>query len=217
MQIEKDHYKTYVTRYRKYYAQNVVPFIKSKHATAYSMIILSLLTISFFGMFAIRPTIKTITELQRQIEDSKQLDELLQNKINQVVNAQDEYQLIQDFVPAINQALPNNPRLASVLGDIESLASEYGATVSAIQVQAITYTPISESDIQEEVIVSENAKPASIDMAIQLDGSYPELSAFLERLLTMRRTVTAQNLELSPDSDNATLGLVLRLNGYYLP
>lgn len=216
MEIEKGNYKTYVMRYRKYYAQNVVPFMKSKQATAYSMIILSLFTLAFFGMFAIRPTLRTITELQRQIDDSKQLDESLQNKINQVVRAQDEYQLIKDFVPAINQALPTNPHLASVLGDVESLAVEYGATISAMQVQAITYTPKTETSEEEAQIAAQTAEPTTIDIAIQLEGSYTELSDFLNRLLTMRRTVTAQNLELSPDNENATLGLILRLNSYYV-
>lgn len=216
MEIEKGNYKNYVTRYRKYYAQNFVPFIKSKHATAYSMIILSLFTISFFGMFAIRPTLTTITQLQRQIEDSKQLDEALQNKINQLVTAQEEYQFIKDFVPAINNALPSHPELASVLKDIESLAAKHDATVSAIQVNAITYIPQNNLASQDQKVV-QGGEPTLIDMTIKLDGSYIELSSFLQKLLTMRRTVTAQIMELSPQSDKASLQLVLKLNGYYLP
>ncbi|MBI2028979.1 type 4a pilus biogenesis protein PilO [Candidatus Gottesmanbacteria bacterium] len=215
MEIEKQNYKTYVTRYRKYYAQNVVPFIKSKHATAYSMIILSLFTISFFGMFAIRPTLTTITELKRQIDDSKQLNEALQNKINQVIAAQEQYQLIKDFVPAINNALPNRPELASLLRDIENIASEKGATLSAIQVNSITYLPQSTQSGSLQT-VAENEQPIIIDMTIKLNGTYEQTSAFLQKLLSIRRTVTAQTMELAASSEEASLNLVLKLNGYYL-
>lgn len=216
MEIEKENYKTYVTRYRKYYAQNIVPFMKSKYATAYSMIILSLFTISFFGMFAIKPTLTTITELRRQIDDSKQLDGALQNKINQVIAAQEEYQLIKDFVPAINSALPNRPELASVLSDVENLAADYDATISAIQVNSITYIPQSSQSATLNKTVAEDEQPILIDMTIKLDGTYKQISAFLQKLLTMRRTVTAQTMELSPDSEQASLNLVLKINGYYL-
>lgn len=212
MQLQQTDYQKRFVRYRKYYSQKINPFLKSKHATAYTMVILSIFTISFFGFFAIRPTVKTIVELKRQIEDSQIVDNALQKKIDDLVIAQEEYQLIKDFVPLVNEALPDIPNLTQALGKIETLASDQQASVSAMQVQSVTYQGKS-TDTSKKV----SDKPTTIDISIRVSGNYKQLDAFLDKLFKTRRTITAQNLELLPETtETAALKLVLRLNAYYL-
>lgn len=213
MQIQGTDYQKRFVRYRKYYSQRINPFLKSRHATAYTMVVLSIFTISFFGFFAIRPTVKTIVELKRQIEDNQIVDKALQKKIDDLVIAQEEYQLIKDFVPAINEALPDTPNLTQALVKIESLASSQQASVSAMQVQSVTFQPGNIDTSKKEI----SNKPTTIDIAIKVSGNYKQLDAFLDKLFKTRRTITAQNLELLPEtSETATLKLVLKLNTYYL-
>lgn len=212
MQVPSVDYQKRFIRYRKYYSQKINPFLRSKHAIAYTMIILSIFTISFFGFFAIRPTIKTIVELKRQIEDSRVVDEALQKKINNLMVAQEEYQLIKDFVPLIDDALPDSPNLTQALVKIEELASSEQASISSMQVQSVAYqpgTPLSTKKLTD--------KPTIIDLSIKVSGSYKQLDAFLEKLFKARRTITANHLELLPETtETASLKMVLRLNAYYL-
>ena len=70
--------------------QSVSQSFKRKKTQAYTMFILSLFTISFFSIFAIRPTLKTVTSLHREIEDLEKIDEKLTTKINQLISAQAE-------------------------------------------------------------------------------------------------------------------------------
>lgn len=216
MDIQKIDYRKNLTRYRRLYDQRINPFVKSKHATAYSMVILSIFTIAFFGMFAIRPTLKTIVELKRQIEDNKQLDETLRKKIDSLVTAQEEYQFIKDFIPAINEALPEQPNIAKVLTKIEDLAAENQATISALQIQSISFQNVPSGNNKKASTAI--PQPTSIDVSLKMAGSYQQLISFLQGLFTMRREVDATFLELTPDatSANATLKLLLKINTYYL-
>lgn len=216
MEIQKIDYRKNLSRYRRLYDQRIDPFVKSKHATAYSMIIFSIFTIAFFGMFAIRPTLKTIIELKRQIEDSKQINETLRKKIDALVTAQEEFQFIKDFLPAINEALPEQPNIAKVLTKIEDLANQNQATISALQVQSISFknTPADEGKKAKTIV----PQPTSIDISLKLAGTYRQLSSFLQGLFTMRREVDTTSLELTPETTgaNATLKLLLKINTYYL-
>lgn len=213
--MQKIEYQTFYSKYRKYYNQRINPFVRSKHASAYSMIILSIFTIAFFGMFAIRPTIRTIVELKRQIKDNQEIDTALQNKINSLMMAQEEYQFISDFVPAINEALPNQPEVATLLMHLEKLASEKEATITGLQVQSITFKPSSTPTTDKAKV--NTTQPASIDVMLKLSGNYQQLLPFLEKLFAMRRTVTAKSLEITQEGVNSVnLRLLLRLNAYYL-
>jgi len=216
MQSQKLPYQTYYSKYRKYYNQRINPFVRSKHASAYTMIILSIFTVSFFGMFAIRPTIRTIVELKRQIQDNKEIDQALQNKINSLMMAQEEYQFITDFVPAINEALPDQPNIAGLLVHLDKLATEKEATITGLQVQSISFKPPTSSTTDKTKATV--TQPTTIDIMIKLSGNYQQLLPFLEKLLTMRRTVVAKSLEITPEgvAGQANLKLLLRLNSYYL-
>lgn len=168
-------------------------------------------------MFAIRPTLKTIVELKRQIKDASEVDIALQKKIDSLVAAQEEYQLIKDFVPAISEALPDQPNLTYILSKIENLASEKEATVAGLQVQSLAFKPASLSE-SNQTAKTLNKEPTPIDISLTLSGDFKEFALFLEKLFTMRRTVIAESLELSSDktSEEEALGLSLKLKTYYL-
>lgn len=216
-QLSTSNYKKQYSRYRKIYNERLSPFVKSKHARAYTMIILSLFTVSFFGFFAIKPTLTTVVELKRKINDARILDSALQKKIDSLVRAQEEYQFVKDFIPAIEEALPDNPDVAKALLKIESLASDKQATITGLQTQAIIYKSIEIASLSAKNKDILTAKILSLDFSAALSGTYTQLTAFLEKLFTMRRTVTALSLELVPQGEQkATLKLLLRLNIYYL-
>lgn len=206
MPIQRLDYRKHITRYRKYYDRTINPFVRSTHATAYTMAIISLFTVSFFGMFAVRPTLRTIVELNRQITDSKTVSENLQKKIDTIVVAQEEYQLVKPFIEAVNQALPDEPNLTSLLTQLNGLISNTDATISALQIQPVTYFATNSS-----------SQPTLINFSLALTGTYAQLYATLDKILTMRRTFTAESIEFVPEeTDTATLKISLRLNSYYL-
>lgn len=212
-----DYKNQYIKKYRHYYSPYLGTLLKSKKTKAYSLAILSILTISFFGFFAIRPTVKTITELQRKIEDSKKVDEALQQKINSLISAQEGYQLVKNFVPAINEALPTEPDIARILQQIEQLTNDNGATFSAFEIGSVNYNPQNLTKNSEITPSIAGAKETSIEISTKISGNYSQLSTLLDRLLKSRRTINADSLEYTINTGQSPeLKLILELNGYYL-
>ena len=82
------------------------PFIADKKKNTYLTAILSLLTMSFFGVFAIKPTITTAVSLTRDIGDLQALNEQYEQKITTIIKGQSEYEKIRDDIPLINMTLP---------------------------------------------------------------------------------------------------------------
>lgn len=203
-----------ILKYRRYYHQ-AIPFLKSRHATAYTMVILSLFTISFFGFFAIRPTLRTIVELKKQIEDSRIVDEALQKKINSLIIAQEEYQLVKNLIPSINNALPSQPDLTDILMKIENLVTSEQATISAINISPITYYPNPDNSQNNKKLSNETV---SIDINISIIGDhYTQINHLLNKLLKTRRTILANNVDLIPiKANDQSLQLLLKVNTYYL-
>ncbi len=210
MPITINNYPNYLKKYRHL---KIKPLTSPKQTIAYTMLILSLFTVSFFGFVAIRPTLKTIFELRKQIEDSRLVDEALQKKIDNLIIAQQEYQLIKNLLPLINEALPSEADLTKALLKIENLANEYELTISSLQVGPITYQTKNEDSLVNK---EPNGTTATIDIQIQLKGHYQQINKFLEKLFNTRRIITTNSLALSPISQEEGLNLSLKLNTYYL-
>src|SRR3989344_4680870 len=84
------------------------PILKNKKTTSYFTITLSLLSLSFFGLFAIRPTLITAVSLIKSVSELKNLNIDYENKIGSIVKAQSEYEQIRDNLPYLQSALPSN-------------------------------------------------------------------------------------------------------------
>ncbi len=198
-------------KYRRYYYNRMLPFVKSTKASAYMMVTLSFFTVSFFGFFAVRPTVRTIVELQKQIDDSKRIKDVLQKKIDGLVEAQDQYQLIRDFVPVLDEALPATPNLSRLILTLDRMALEREATISQLKVQSIQYQP--ERTVSKKLPTE--LKPVRFQIIVS--GSYEQINIFLNRLFHTRRILTADALELLPnvEQNTAQLSLTLSLKGFY--
>ena len=67
-------------KYREYL--KLLPNIQNEKTKAITMLIFTFVAMSFLGIFAINPTLSTIVELNKQLEESKFVHEQLQTKIN---------------------------------------------------------------------------------------------------------------------------------------
>lgn len=125
-----------IPNYRQYY-NKLEPLVQRQDIQTYSGLILFLLTTSFFVVFAIKPTLNTITSLNKEIEDAKLTDKKLQDKINALSLAQSEYNKVSNDLPLIYSVLPNNPQVTKYVQLIEASARASGVKISSFQVSPI--------------------------------------------------------------------------------
>jgi len=92
----------------------------------------TLIFISFFLIFAIRPTVLTITSLISEIDTKKELAEKYKKKINSVIQAQTVYSQAQSNYELINASLPDNYRFSQAATQIRGIAQSSGLSADKI-------------------------------------------------------------------------------------
>ena len=177
--------------FRKYY-RPLEPLLEKPKNRVYTATILSFFTISLFVWFAIRPTIKTILSLRREIKDSTVVDAQMETKIEALVEAQANYQAVASQLDYLNQSIPEAPDMVSAISQIRNLANSVDATISA--------TSLSNSYLNNKSSTDPNAEQSVVatPLDITVEGSYESVKQFIEGLYGMRRIVSISDMSLTP-------------------
>lgn len=198
------------SRYRQYY-ERLGPLLKKPHTSAYTMAILSLLTLSIFGAFAIRPAIREIFELNRKIEDRNLVSQKLDEKIKNLNLAQKEYEKVQGEISIILTALPQDSTFPPFLQNLEKIASSSGVTLNNLKFQGI---PLWDPNAPK----SSGGDPKALSFSLDASGPYPGLTSLLQSLEKGKRLVSLGDLSFTSDrkgTTSAELKLNLKAQTYY--
>ncbi|MBN1263577.1 MAG: type 4a pilus biogenesis protein PilO [Candidatus Pacebacteria bacterium] len=179
----------------------------------YTTLTLSLLVVAFFAFFAIRPTLITIASLNREIKDQKIVAEKLEDKIQDLAEAQKEYLILKPKLYLIDEALPQSSQVSLFLGQIEVLALEKNLELVSVQVGQVTVKGKEVSLSKKEGISS------GFPVKLSLSGSYENLKEFLKELENQRRATILKELVLVAKKDKALSEVSLRteIEVFYLP
>lgn len=189
--------------------QKIVPLInlKTKKQKSYFALTLSFLTLSFFGLFAIRPTLMTAFSLFKSNSDLKQLSLDYENKINALIRAQTEYEQIRDDLKLAFAALPATSDFHKIAKTIEKYANRENISLNQIQIDKVPVSLISSSGVK------------NFGFSLIGKGNYTSLSAFISHLLNHQRIIRINSLEFTKEegTESANLRLTLKGTAYYEP
>ncbi len=207
--------------FNRYY-QNLAPSVKNRKTQAYVMVVMSLLTISFFGVFAVRPTLRTISQLERQIQDRSDLNDRLDKKINALIQAQESYQAVESQLPLLYSLLPEQSEFPLLLKHLEVLAQTHEATISGIQFDPIVILGEKSASDEKDNKASTDTTTSSIPLyfTLAVNGDYDHLIAFLTQLTKLDRIVTIQSVQFAGGKGGvgqASLSLGIQSSAYYYP
>ncbi len=107
----------------------------------YLYLIFSLMAITVFGLFAIRPTLGTISELHKEKEDAEFTLEQLEKKNQSLQALSSEYQQIEDELTIVNNAIPASPRIPELTRKIEVLANRNNLIIENLTTGPIELFP----------------------------------------------------------------------------
>lgn len=188
--------------------RKLTPLIKDKKTSSYLSLILSLFSISFFGFFAIRPTLITAVTLNKSVADLKKLDIEYENKISNIITAQSQYEQIRGDIPDIDLALPKDAMFNQLANALEKFAEKSNLFIKQLQ---IDQSPISR--------LPPSGKVENIQFSILTSGSYISSSDFIQHLLNWKRLIILDSLELSKEggTESAELRMTLKGKTYYEP
>ncbi len=202
-------------QFRRYY-QKLQPILKKPRMRASTTAVFSFLAISLFAWYAIRPTAQTIIYLRREIADKTMLNEQMENKITALIEAQATYESIQDRLPIIKQALPDDPNAAILARQLRNLANIAGASISALQIPSL---PIIGNEATPGARLTPPKPLEEVPVTVVLIGPYTSLKTFIDGLITMRRIASIDAISFKPEASQdlfaQDLQLSLKLTSYY--
>lgn len=179
------------------------PLIKEKNTQAFTTISLTLIALSFFGYFAISPTITTIAQLQKQLADSKVVVKNLTEKINNLSLLQNKYSELADDVPSVLKVVPQNPTIPLFLGQIQAVALASNVTLSRLQ------------SLEVELTKPKETGPgfSTFTFSLESEGSFADIQKFISSLISFERIISIDSLSLSRDQQQGQVFFHLSVKG----
>lgn len=202
-------YKESYRRYRRYY-RHLRVFYKKPAVRDFTFLVLTLLTIAFFTFFAIKPSLKTIGGLIKEIKDKRHANEMLAKKINALALAQREYASLQSDLPVVLAVLPFKNDSSRLAKQIEYLARKNSLFILSFQIEKATL-----------FADQEEAKVLSFKFDLHLGGEYQDLKKFIKDLGKIDRLITMESFSFSKKKSGRReleIPLSLRIQGlaYFL-
>lgn len=172
----------------------LLPRLQEKRVQNFTTLALTLITFSVFAIFAISPTLGTITDLQKQISDNQFVNDQLQKKISALAVLQDNYTKLKPQLPAVFAGIPTTPEIAIFLGQLQTVAEISNVTVERVQtlpVDLATSTP--------------QTKYSAYAFNIDVAGSHDSTITFLKNLTSLNRLISIEALSFGRTSRLAQL------------
>lgn len=139
---------------------------------------------------AIQPTLKTIAQLNKEVQEKQELSSKLAGKISALTTAINLYNQYEDKIPLLDEALPPTANLVPTLKIIEKIAGENNVVITTASVQKVP-------DEVDELPTSATAKLTSLPISVTVMGQYQDMHKFVEALHGARRTIQVLSANFS--------------------
>lgn len=211
-------------RYKSFFLSITDLYRKKRDLRMFLEILLSLATISFFGIFAIRPTLLTISQLIVDIKSKKETIATMDTKIKNLESAQ---QILLQETPRIsllNTSVFDTPRPEVVARQFEGLSNKNIVKILDLSVEKIVLIAKGETIGKDEATeTSTELKPLpenseAINLSVSTTGSYQGLYSFLKDIENLRIPVQIDTFQIgaSKAEDETFLTLVISCRIPYL-
>lgn len=189
-------WKTEIHRYNRYFV-NIGKMAERKDLRSMTWLTVTFFVISFFALFAIKPTSIIITSLTREIKDKREIDDKLQKKITTLVAAQEEYSLNENRFYLLNQALPETSEFPAFIMNAEKEAASCNVQIQSFTINKINLT---------------STKESSFDFDLTVTGNYQDLRIFLGKFEKLRRVVGLESISFGKTKKTVNEPSKIRLN-----
>lgn len=186
---------------------NLTQFYQKPVAQVSLELFLSILAVIFFAILAIRPTLLTMADLIKEIEDKQRLDSQLSQKIAALSSVQSQYLALENRLEVIYQAIPDAPEFEKSLKIIEKIASENNLVISSIQVPEIP------KEIESDVSFRQKERQ-NIPLTIMVRGNYTDIRDLVEKMKNSRKTFVVDSVIFSVSQERGNDILQATITAY---
>lgn len=181
-----------------------LPYLTPEGSQKFFGIVLTLCAVTFFGFFAIKPTVSTILKLQKELSDNQFVLNQLETKIKNLSELRGQYTNLQSDLPFITSAITIQPDVPILLAQIQAIAQTSNITIKKLQ------------NFEIEILrgdTSQHKNYYSYSFAIGGNGSFENISKFLQTLTNMERVVNIDTFSINNITDQKSESLGFDIQG----
>lgn len=205
-------------RYKDYFMNVSLLYKRREDVKMFLEIILSLITITIFSVFALRPTVLTIAQLVKDNKTKQDALAKLNEKISALSTAKNLYEQESSNISLINYAVPDKTTADSLIRQIELLAGQNSIKILNFTVDELVLVGTAKPQPPAEGLTAFPPESGSVDFSITVTGDYPSLSAFQKALENLLRPIKMDSVKIFTvvsETGNA-LNLTVRGRSPYL-
>jgi hypothetical protein len=158
----------------------------------------------FLGVFAIRPTIVTMSDLIKEIETKTTLSEALTKKLAALQTAQTQYLNIEQQIPILDSAIPEQPEIILTTKLIEKIAADSKVVIKNLNISELP------ENTQENVEFTQKSKQ-KVNISLNITGDYVSIREFAEALRNSRKSFIIESIVFSLEEDRGNKKLSANL------
>lgn len=171
---------------------------------------LSVSVVIFLAIFAIRPTLVTMSELVKEIEDKRKLEIQMAQKVAALSTAQAQFTSIENRLSVLEESIPRGGNMVYTLKVIEKIASGQNLIITNMTLLEIP------QDIPLEKPLTELERK-SLPIQLSVVGEYTSIREFTEQLRNSRRSFVVERITFATEDNRGqkTLEATILLGAPY--
>lgn len=201
------------TRYREFFLNiwrlyNTKPSLK-----IYLELILSISTIAVFAVFAIKPTVLTIIDLNKEINAKEESVLKLKQKVKNLQIANNILQTEESKLLLIDQAVPSNPTPETLIKQMETLASQSLVQLLSFSISEVNLVGKKEIKKKSSDLISLPEGSSELSFTFSATGQYINLLNLVKGMENLRRPIKIDSFLLNANVSETNKDLTLTIAG----
>lgn len=199
-------------RYQEVFLNIISVYRRRQDVKMFLEIVLSMGTVAFFSLFALRPTAVTIAQLVRDVGAKEETVRKMDEKIQNLGRAHVAFDSEGSAIDQIEFSVPTSPSPETLVRQFEALATTRSTNILGISIG--------------EIILLGSGKPKSVEgveklpegalgvpFSVSVSGDYPALQNFLADIEGLRRPIKIDAVGISSTDQEGIKILILVING----
>jgi len=176
--------------YQKYLRTIALLYRERRDVKMYLELFLTVFTLIFFGMFALRPSLTTIGKLLAEQKGKRETIKQMDAKILELGEAKKIYDEEKSNLAFLDNAIPTNPSSIFYLQQIYQIALENNVFIRVLSVKS---SPVKLPEIQKL------NQPMFLEFSLFASGNYTNLLSFIKSIEDFRRPAIITNINTTSD------------------
>lgn len=206
-------WKTDYLRYKDFFL-NVLSMYNSKpNLKIYLELIMSIVTVIVFSTFAIRPTVLTIIELNKEIKGKEETVVKLKQKIRNLQTISDLMQNESENIKYIDQVVPKTASVDILIKQVEQLAIQNSIQILGFSSSDVTLFGKDDEVKKRKEVEALSGNPNELPFTFSATGSYQNIATFINTIENLRRPIKFDSFTINSNTTDQGKILVVTIAG----